>query len=505
MRKETTLLTTAAVITVAWIGIYITPVFDQPDDPTDAPPPTHSSDESDLPRDQIDDVDDRGQFDPAEPASTGSEAMTVDAALSHPMLHLAGDDEIHAEFVFEATDEVPEARAPLNLALVVDRSGSMRQEPIEQARRAARAFVEQLQPQDRVTLVTFDHEIIVDVESTHVDEEGKPLLLDAIDNIHPGGATNISGALRAGFDEVETHQDPEMVDRIILMTDGIPNRGITNDEKLAAKTGEIRRSGVTTTALGFGPNYDAELLANMAVEGAGNFRHIDDAADLEEAFVDELQNLQATVASGIHLDLYPGEGVEIGDVYGFSQDDIDGGTRISLGNLETDGRRSAVIELHPRDIDASSGDLRDIIDAEVDYIDRLEGNDHRRALQLAATTTGSVDDVDDHVDSDVMLRVEEHRSLQSLSEVRQHRERGDQQAARERIEREQERLQQLRESYESNDSARSSEGSRSVDRLERLFDDEQQDASPESPDFEAADAPSQADEVQMDIRQGRGF
>ena len=512
MKKEITILTTLAVITVAWIGIYVSPAFDtdRPDSPpepapTPAPPSPDDPDTPDDPSEPTDNPDDLGEYEPAEPAYTGSEAMSVDAALSHPMIHPAGSDEFHAEFAFEATDEAPESRAPVNVSLVIDRSGSMRGEPMEYARRAARAFVKQLQPQDRVSLVSFDHEIVTEVESTHVDEEGEPMLLDAIDDIQVGGATNISGALHAGFEEVQAHQDPKMVDRVILMTDGIPNRGLTNDEELAAKTGEIRRSGVTTTALGYGSDYDAELLANMATEGAGNFAHIDDAQGFETAFAEELDDLRSTVASGIELDLRAAEGVQIKDVYGFSQDEIDDGTRISLGNLEADGHRSAVVELNADDQNTEPGALRDILDAEVNYIDRIEDEDQSRGLQLDSRTTGSIEDIDDHVVDEVMLRVEQHRSLQSLSEVREYRERGDEQAARERIDRERERLDEIRDSYDSGGSVGSDDDSGAMDRVRGLFDsaEEEVEAIEEDAAPAAAPAPSQDDEVQMELRQGR--
>lgn len=511
MTAKNSVLTALSVLMVTLFGIGLMSLSANPlgelflsssDDPSDRPTvPTNP----DLPppvvekEPQLEDTpSDAGRFNPAEPATTGSSAVTVDAALSHPMIHPDGAEKIHAELVFEATDEMPEQRAPLNVALVIDRSGSMRGEPIQRAREAARTFVDALEPQDRISLITFDHEITTDVASIHVDEEGKPLLHHAIDDITAGGATNISDGLRAGFDEITSHSNPDMVDRIVLMTDGIPNRGLTSNEELAAKTADLRRNGVTVSALGFGPDYDPELLANMAVEGAGNFRHITDPGDLEAAFADEYDDLRSTIASGLHVDLIAGDGIQIHDVYGFSQDKIDGGTRITLGNLEADGRRSAVVELAANNHVVDTGELRDIIDVEINYVDRLDNRDHTGELSLNSRVTGSLDDIEETVDDNVMVRVEEHRSLRSLQDIRRAQRRGDHQRARAEIERERRRLDRLRERYDDPDD----DGDSGIfGNVRSLFDSAQNEVG--SIGAEGASAPAQMDAEAVKVKQGR--
>ena len=385
-------------------------------------------------------------------------SLTITTRLSHGAVPATPFSELYATIDVLADEVAPDTRAPLNVALVIDRSGSMRGEAMAQARQAARTFVDALDDRDRVAIVAFDNRSVVEMPSTVVDEEGRSMLHRSIDKIHAGGTTNISGGLRDGYQEVQRNSRPDMLDRVVLMTDGIPNVGLTTKDELSNKTAEIRRSGVTVTTLGFGTSYDASLMAAMATEGAGNFRHISDAADLELAFADEISDLQQTVASGIQLDFLPAPGVEIERIYGFSEDDVDGGKRITLGELQTEGRRSAVVRL--RVDEGRVGDHRDLIDVRANYIDRLADAKVSQKLSAGARVVADRSEVRQSVDSDVMARVEEVRSQESMREVIDLYASGDRRQAEQRLRRERQRVQQVRVEY---DIADDSESSRRID------------------------------------------
>ncbi len=432
-----------AVVTIALVGLAVMLGEGEsqavPTAPTTPQPPNHP-----LP-DINDDGPDRPEIPFAELETAEGTALDIEARLSHAMVPTTRFDEVYAQVEIQATEELPEARAPLNVSLVIDRSGSMRGDAMAQARDAARTFVDALDSQDRVALVSFDNRSIVEVESTRVDEMGRQRLHRAIDAINAGGTTNISGGLRDGYQQVQKNNDPEMLNRVVLMTDGIPNVGITTEDGLAAKTAEIRRNGVTVTALGFGTQYDADLMAAMATEGAGNFRHIGDAADLELAFADEISDLQKTVASGVTLELEPAEGVEIERVYGFSSDEIEGGHRLSIGELQSEARRSAVVKLS---IDEGRADEeRQLLDVRARYVDRLIGESVGHQLSTSADVVASAAEARRSLDSGVMSRVEELRTQESIREVIDLYASGDRQQAERRLEREQERIQRRRRHY----------------------------------------------------------
>lgn len=399
-------------------------------------------------------------------ALASGEALTFSARLSHGKLRDASFEDLYVDVGIEAGDIEPATRAPLNVALVIDRSGSMRGEPMAKARQAARTFVDALDERDRIALISFDNTSQVEVASTRVDAAGQRKLHEAIEQMRAGGTTNISGGLLDGFQEVDEYRDREMLNRVVLMTDGIPNVGITDSDGLAAKTAGVRQQGVTVSALGFGPQYDSDLMTAMAREGAGNFRHIGNAADLELAFSDEIEDLQSTVASGVELDIRPAPGVEIKNIYGFSREDVNGGERISLGELHTGERRSAVVGLR---VDRSEvGDVRDLVAVRARYVDRLIGEPAGEEMALAAQIVDSQAEVRASIDTEVMARVDELRTEESIQEVIEMYSRGDQKAAQQRLQAERQRIRTVRDEYEIEEE---SEPAKRVNgRLDRIGD-----------------------------------
>lgn len=501
--KRLTALTTLAVITVAWLGLtlWMKDEPDEPDDPTaphagvDLPPaePVPAP-----PEPNNDDDDEPESYEPASPAKIDADALTARGAISHPALAQYYHGEVYAELEFEAVDERPEERAPLNVALVVDRSGSMNGRPLDQAKRAAHTFVDGLEAKDRVSLIAFDGQVRTEVSSTVVDGEGRELLHGAIDRLHTRGSTNLSGGLEVGSREVARHSSPEMVQRVVLLTDGQPNNGITHTEGLTNKAASIRKNGVSVSTLGFGTNYDAELLGAIATEGAGNFEHISDSADLERAFADELDDMASTVASGLKVDLEPSDGVRIEQVYGFSRDQVDGAERITLGDLEADARRSAVVKLSLSGSNLEPGSLRDLVDVRVDFRDRLADRAVGKSMALDTRITSNEDDVEEARDSEVMARVEEQRSLANLAEVEERYESGDREGAQRRIEQERKRLERARKSHDIADDSGAFDG------VKKLLNKKEKDVKSFEPSSEGArNSAAESQDSKMDMMQGR--
>ena len=373
-------------------------------------------------------------------------ALNYEVSLSHRAVQEAGVDELYGEIRIQAEETLPERRPALNVALVIDRSGSMRGEPMAYARDAARAFVNALHPGDRIALVSFDHAIRIEVPSRIIDERSRAELLARIDAIREGGATNISGGLRDGFQEVRRNRSSETVDRVILMTDGVPNVGITSTAGLAQKVRGIRGEGITVSALGFGADYQAEMMAELAREGAGTFRHIRNAADLEIAFTEELRDLHSTVASGIEVDLIPAAGVQILEVYGFGREEIAGGERVVLGDINAGGRRSVMVRLA---IDPSDRVSRQpVLEVETRFFDRVRESEYRSRSALAVERTAREAVIAAGIDRAVIARAEEIRADRSIREVMDLYARGDARAATERLDRLEQDYERSRQVYD---------------------------------------------------------
>jgi Ca-activated chloride channel family protein len=197
-------------------------------------------------------------------------------------------------------------RDPLHLALVLDRSGSMSGAPLDEAKRCAVEIVERLAPGDRAAVIAFDDEI--EQRSPLVEAGDIHALRAAIDGIEAGGTTDLHGGWRAGADELAAKLAAEGVHRVILLSDGLANRGETDLETIAGQCRDLARQGVTTSTYGLGRQFNEELMIAMAKAGRGNAYYGETAADLAEPFAAEFALLTNLCARGLVLKVHaPGE------------------------------------------------------------------------------------------------------------------------------------------------------------------------------------------------------
>ena len=194
-------------------------------------------------------------------------------------------------------------RPPLNLALVIDRSGSMTGEPLEMARQAACAAVRQLRAQDRLSIVTFDNTVQVVIPSQYVTDPAA--MLAAIGNIESGGSTALHAGWLEGASQVAGHLQPQALNRVILLTDGQANVGLQRAGQIAPQVQGLAERGVSTSAIGLGDHYDEDLLVAIVNAGDGNFEHAQRPAQLPSFFELELQGLGLTTGRTVSLGLEP--------------------------------------------------------------------------------------------------------------------------------------------------------------------------------------------------------
>ena len=141
-------------------------------------------------------------------------------------------------------------RPRLNLAIVIDRSGSMSGQPLLEAKRAAAFMIDSLKATDRASVVTYDDEVTVVAASRHVD--GTTYFKSAIAEIHSGGSTNLHGGWLKGAEEAAKHLAPKYTSRVLLLSDGQANAGMTNVNGIALQVAQLGDTGVTTSTYGLG-------------------------------------------------------------------------------------------------------------------------------------------------------------------------------------------------------------------------------------------------------------
>ncbi|MEH2126802.1 vWA domain-containing protein [Nostoc sp.] len=224
-------------------------------------------------------------------------------------------------------------RRNLNLSLVIDRSGSMAGAPLHHALKAAESVVDQLEPDDILSVVVYDDEVDSVVPPQAVTN--KSTLKNSIRKVRAGGITNLSGGWLKGCEHVKTRLDPQKINRVLLLTDGHANMGIQDPKILTATAGQKAEEGIITTTLGFAQGFNEDLLIGMARAATGNFYFIQSIDEATEVFSIELDSLRAVVGQNLKVTLELADGVSLVDTLSLakvSQNDA-GQSVITLGEL----------------------------------------------------------------------------------------------------------------------------------------------------------------------------
>ena len=242
----------------------------------------------------------------------------------------------------DKSDATP--RRPLNLSLVLDRSGSMGGTPLRQAIKSAKALVDELSEKDRLSVVTFDDEIDTLVAPTFVTD--KAAIRGAIDRVRAGGTTNLCGGWEAGGKHVEKHFSQEQVNRVLLLTDGHANVGTTDTPTLVKLAQQKAGSGVATTTLGFGTSFNEDLLIGMARAGEGNYYYIESHEDLSQVFGIELEGLSSVCGQNLQVTITPQPAVSAVDVLSLYRTQESAGTyTVTVGDVYAIEDKILVIDL----------------------------------------------------------------------------------------------------------------------------------------------------------------
>lgn len=240
---------------------------------------------------------------------------------------LAGQDNTVDVLVRIQAPHAPEGhtavRPPQAIALVIDRSGSMEDRPLAEARRCAAYVVGKFRPTDAVSLVQFDNRVQRLWPAVPLGD-GAPLRA-AIAAIHSGGNTHLHGGWHEGAETLADVAGTGLK-RVILLSDGQANEGLTDAAAIAAQCAEWAARGVTTSTYGLGNRFNEELMVAMARAGGGNHYYGDTAEDLMDPFQQELELLGNLCLRDLRLSATVPNGVEVQMVNDLPA--VDGGWRL---------------------------------------------------------------------------------------------------------------------------------------------------------------------------------
>jgi Ca-activated chloride channel family protein len=194
-----------------------------------------------------------------------------------------------------------------------------------------------------VSVIVFDHE--VDVVADASLPAGTESVADRFLDIHARGETNLSGGWLRGRELLAATRTERTANRLVLMTDGQANNGITDPAQLARLCATARELGLTTSTIGFGADYDEDLLKTMADSGGGNAWYIERADQAQDVFGEELAGLLSLSAQNLTVTVKPARRVEfVGIINDYPSHPVPGGVRVELGDLYAREPRRVLIE-----------------------------------------------------------------------------------------------------------------------------------------------------------------
>jgi Ca-activated chloride channel family protein len=235
--------------------------------------------------------------------------ITLDARLAQPVMKDGARHKNYLRVALKGCEPQPrETRTPVNVAFVIDRSGSMSGERIVQAREAAIMAVRRLQPDDIAALVVFDTRADVLIPAQKVADPG--LFIDRISRIGLGGSTAIHDGVDKGRAEVLANFDAKRLNRIVLLSDGQANVGPSRPEHFAQLGRALLAQGISVSTIGLGLDYNEDLMLQLALASDGNHAFARDPSDLIQIFNREFNDVLAACAQTVSIDIELRPGVK---------------------------------------------------------------------------------------------------------------------------------------------------------------------------------------------------
>lgn len=235
------------------------------------------------------------------------------------------------------------ARMPLNLCLILDRSGSMEGPPMDYMKRACSYVVDLLEPNDVLSIVAFTDTAEVVMPARRV--VNKQLIKQHIEMLQVGNTTDLFGGIQLGASQIASVASAGYVNRALLLTDGEPTAGNKDFQSIVGQVGEQKSRGITITALGFGMEYNEELLAAIAKRSGGNYYYITRPELIPEIFRKELETLMNVVARNVKMRVHMSRWVQTRQIFNKLPAFGHRSAEVTLADLERGQTQTAIVEL----------------------------------------------------------------------------------------------------------------------------------------------------------------
>lgn len=345
------------------------------------------------------------------PAPTDA-AVGLDLRLGNGQIPVAGG-EAWLQIGLQAREEERETTTPLNLALVIDKSGSMSApDKMPYLKRSLRLFFESLDLDDIVAVVAYADDAQVILPAQKVGD--KRWIQRTVDRLQPGGSTNLHAGLMLGFREVDRHFDIRRNNRVILLTDGIANRGVTDPARIAADAQAYNERGIYLSTIGLGLEFNDALLSQLARQGKGAYHFVDSAEEMDKVFRQEVAGLVEKVAREVSVTLQTAPGGQLLEITGYAGRPPADAVQVRLQDLETGDSQVLLARLA---VGPGRGAYRPVATVTLHYVDVFAQRPESIEQKVTADTLIERDYYDPLWDLEVLRNVTIQRTAEGLQEI----------------------------------------------------------------------------------------
>jgi Ca-activated chloride channel family protein len=360
--------------------------------------------------------------------------VQIGAELGHSVIDTKSSDRVYLRLSLKTlAAKERKDRAPINVAIVVDRSGSMSGDRLAAAKKGAHAALERLGSDDIVSLVSYNHEVDVLREAKKVGSE-RSKIESAIEQLSASGTTALFAGVKEGGEQVKAYRSDMQVNRVVLLSDGLANVGPSTPSELATLGRELAGKGITVSTIGLGLEYNEDLMQRLAAASDGNHVFVERPSDLAEIFDREFGDALSIAARDIIINIECKDGFKPKRVLGREADISGSRITLKLNQLQVDNERYVVVELEApagRTAGARDGEVASV---DVDYLNLESGSRASAKANVNARFSDDAKEAEASVNKSVMSQVTEQVATENSERAVELRDKGDVTAAKKVLE-----------------------------------------------------------------------
>lgn len=325
--------------------------------------------------------------------------VSLDVALANPTLLMGPRQTTYLKVGLHGIKSATAGpRPPTNVALVLDKSGSMSGSKLAQAKNAAIRALDTLDANDIISVIVYDTAVRVVVPATKLTD--KQMVVQAIEAINADGNTALFAGVSKGAAEVRKFLDRKRVNRVILLSDGLANEGPSSPSMLGDLGASLMKEGIAVSTLGLGLDYNEDLMFQLAYRSDGNHVFVEEATELASVFLREFEDVLSVVAQEVAITVRCAPGIRPVRLLGIDGEINGQEVVVKLNQLYGGQEKYALLEIEVPE--SNSPNVRPVAGVDVAFANMVTGATERLTAKADVGFDASAQVVQDRVNTKVM-------------------------------------------------------------------------------------------------------